>query len=456
MRPALASVIARNGVLIGGCVLAVTTASACGGAARHGTSSTSANGSGTNGSGAPGTAAVVRVPADAPTITTALGKARPGGLILVSPGTYHEQVTVTTPRITLRGLERNTVIVDGDVIRPNAIAVHAAGVAIENLTVRNATQNGVFVSGSADSPEGGRGYSTEDPAKTPPVQGFLVDHVTSYNNGGYGIYAFNAQHGVIENSYTSGMPDSGIYVGQCKPCDIAVRGNVAERNAVGYEGTNASQQMYVYGNRFVGNRVGATINADHQEALLPQLDDQLIGNVVAANSTVKTPEQAEGGFGVGIGITGGTMNTVGRNLVAANPVAGVEITSGDDLAPIGNQIIGNRFAGNRLDVVYAATSAAPGHGNCLSGNDLRSVLPPTLPTHCPVSDQPYAGASFHPPAAPGGVDFSSMPAPPSLPNLPDAATRGPSSAAGLPGPVDLAAVAVPAPTLLAEQSTVRW
>ena len=403
-----------------------------------------------------GASAVVRVPADAATITAALGKVRPGGLVLVAPGVYHEQVTVGTPRVTVRGLDRNTVIVDGDVLRPNAIAVHAPGVAIENLTVRNATQNGVFVSGATDSPESNPGYAPVDPAKTPPLQGFVVDHVTSYNNGGYGIYAFDAQHGVIQNSYTSGMPDSGIYVGQCKPCDIAVRANVAERNAVGYEGTNASRQVYVYGNRFVGNRVGATINSDHQEALLPQLDEQLVGNVVAANSTVHTPEQAEGGFGVGIGITGGTGNTVARNLVAANPVAGLEIVSGDELPPVGNQIIGNAFTGNKVDVVYAATAAAPGHGNCLSGNSLRTVLPTSLPGRCPADDQPHAGVAFTPPRAPAGVDFTAMPAPPTQPNLPGAGTRGPSAASGLPGAVDLTSVAVPAPTLLAEQSTVRW
>lgn len=438
--------MSRGAVLIASSILAAA-ASACGGGTSHHAVATSAT--------APG-AGVVHVPADAPTITAALGKVRPGGLVLVAPGVYHEQVTVTTPRVTVRGLDRNRVIVDADVLRPNAIAVHAPGVAVENLTVRNATENGVFVSGAADSPESNPGYTPVDPSKAPPLQGFLVDHVTSYNNGGYGIYAFDAQHGVIENSYTSGMPDSGIYVGQCKPCDIAVRANVAERNAVGYEGTNASQQMYIYGNRFVGNRVGATINSDHQEALLPQLDDQLVGNVVAANSEAHTPEQAEGGFGVGIGITGGTGNTVARNLVTANPVAGLEMVSGDDLPPVGNQITGNAFTGNKVDVVYAATAAAPGHGNCLSGNSLHTVLPPNLPTRCPANDQPHAGVAFSVAKAPAGVDFTAMPAPPALPGLPGAATRGPSSAAGLPGAVDLAALAVPAPSLLAEQSTVRW
>ena len=87
---------------------------------------------------------------------------------------------------------------------------------------------------------GSNGYTKLDTQKFPPLQGFRVSYVTASNNALYGIYAFDAQHGVIEQSYASGSADSGFYVGQCKPCDIVVRGNVAERNAVGYEGTNAS------------------------------------------------------------------------------------------------------------------------------------------------------------------------------------------------------------------------
>ena len=88
------------------------------------------------------------------------------------------------------------------------------------------------------------------------------------------------------------MADSGLYVGQCKPCHIVVRNNVAERNAVGYEGTNASGDMTVVGNRFVGNRVGATTDSDHQEAFLPQNGSTMVGNVVADNNQADTPEQA--------------------------------------------------------------------------------------------------------------------------------------------------------------------
>ncbi len=403
------------------------------------------------------TPTTISVSRDKGTISAAVAKAKPGDIVLVAPGVYHETVEIKTPRVTLRGLNRNTVVIDGDVVRPNGIVLTGAGGTVQNLTVRNAVINGILVTGETDGDgdgigRGSDGYAPSDRPRSPPLQGFHVDHVTSYNNGLYGIYAFNAQHGAIESSYTSGMPDSGIYVGQCKPCDIAVRRNVAERNAVGYEGTNASGRMYVYENRFVGNRVGATTSSDHQEALVPQSDAVFAGNVVAANNEQRTPEQAEGGFGIGLGIAGGTDNTVSRNLVVANATAGLVITSADDLAPEGNRIVRNAFASNGVDVIYAATAAAPGKGNCLSANKLTTVRPPSFPTTCPASGRVPKGVRAPAPRAPGGIAFTEVQAPPLLENLPDAATAGAPERAT----VDIDRVELPGAHLLQDQSAIRW
>ncbi|MYR62770.1 plasmid stabilization protein, partial [Streptomyces sp. SID625] len=202
-----------------------------------------------------GAQVTIRVPADAPTISSAVSLARPGDLVLVSAGVYHESVRIGTARVTLRGVSRDKVVIDGRLRQPNGVVVAAPGVAVQNLTVENNTQNGVLVTGSAKAAAGtpGRsgGYDTgEEPVTF--LKSFLVSYVTATRNGLYGIYAFSAQNGVIEHSYASGAADSGIYVGQCKPCRIVVRDNVAELNAVGYEGTNAGGDMYVVGNRLAG------------------------------------------------------------------------------------------------------------------------------------------------------------------------------------------------------------
>src|SRR4051794_19946672 len=56
----------------------------------------------------------ISVPEDFDTIQDAVDDAPPGALILVGPGTYHEDVDVTTENLTIRGLDRNTVILDGE------------------------------------------------------------------------------------------------------------------------------------------------------------------------------------------------------------------------------------------------------------------------------------------------------------------------------------------------------
>jgi nitrous oxidase accessory protein NosD len=376
----------------------------------------------------------IEVPRDASTIQEAVNAARDGDVVLVSPGVYRESVQIKTPNVVLRGKQRGGVVVDGEVRRANGIVVTAPGVAVENLTVRNHTLNGVLVTGLSDErgglARGSTGYHRLDPAEFPPLRGFRVSYVTASNNALYGIYAFDAQEGVIENSYASGSADSGFYVGQCKPCHIVVRDNVAERNAVGYEGTNASGDMVVLGNRFVGNRVGLTSNSDHQEAFVPQEDAVIAGNLISANAEPGSPAQADGGFGIGIGIAGGTRNLVSRNRITGNPGIGLAIASSEDLAPLHNRFAENVITGNGSDVVYAASSRAPGVENC-------------------VDDRCYTGPGVALPRlpAPRGVPFTEVAAPPAQPEMPNGYTG--------PAKPDPATYPVPETDLLADRAAVR-
>ncbi|HLT70447.1 MAG TPA: hypothetical protein VKZ72_09800, partial [Acidimicrobiales bacterium] len=90
----------------------------------------------------------IRVPDDHETIQEAVDAAEPGDLILVEPGVYEEAVDVTTDMLTIRGLDRNEVILDGGFELDNGIRVTGAdGVAIENMTARNYTRNGFFWTG---------------------------------------------------------------------------------------------------------------------------------------------------------------------------------------------------------------------------------------------------------------------------------------------------------------------
>ena len=78
-------------------------------------------------------------------IQDAVDSANTGDLVLISPGVYNESVTVTTSFITLRGTDRNNVIIDGEFMSENGIQIYETdGVTVENLSVRNFTLNGVY------------------------------------------------------------------------------------------------------------------------------------------------------------------------------------------------------------------------------------------------------------------------------------------------------------------------
>lgn len=432
----------------------------CGGGSGGGSGGDS-GGDGPQGRRPAGEHVTIRVPSDAPTISAAVSLARPGDLVLVAPGIYHESVKIGTAQITLRGESRDKVVIDGRLQQPNGIVVVAPGVAVENLTVENNTQNGVLVTGSAAAAAGspGRtgGYDTGDEPVT-FLRSFLVSHVTATRNGLYGIYAFSAQDGVIEHSYTSGSADSGIYVGQCKPCRIVVRDNIAELNAVGYEGTNASGDMYVVGNRFAGNRVGLTTDSDHQEKLLPQQGAVVAGNLIAANQQPATPEQADGGWGIGVGIDGGSDNRFLRNRIAGNVNAGLLITATVDIPPDRNQIVDNTFAANGVDVGWTFPTATQGRGNCLHGNELRTTVPAQLATiaSCPVPDQsPVDSGAWTMPAAPRGIPFTDVSAPAAQPQFPDATTTGATAVPAVPALPDIATIPLPPASLLAGNALVQ-
>ncbi|MDQ6522999.1 right-handed parallel beta-helix repeat-containing protein [Nocardioides sp. LHD-245] len=397
---------------------------------------------------------VVRVPEDAPTLGEALESVAEDGLVLVGPGTYPEQVLVEVPGVTIRGTDRNAVVITGEGRRTSGIVVIADGVTVENLTVTSTTLYGVLFTGVHEGRDvltpGQDGYESFDPERFPPLERFRIDHVTATNNGLYGIYAFNTRHGMIVDSWASGSADSGIYVGQCRECDTVVAGNVTARNAVGFENANASDSLSIVGNRFSDNRVGMTLTSNYQEAFVPQRGNLVAGNVITDNSEARSPTQADGGWGIGIGVGGGQDNRLVRNLVAGNPRAGVLLDSVEDVPSTGNTLEGNAFRGNGVDLANTSDALAPATGNCVADAAGLSLLPLDLLDRCGAGDQPAAtGADLPGGQAPAGMSFLEVPLPGELPSL-DATDDVPVP---LPATIihpDLGTITVPPASLLAD------
>ena len=303
------------------------------------------------------TGTVRHVPADYPTIQAAVDAAEPGDLVLVDRGVYREEVTVTTPSLVIRGADRNETIIDGEFVRGNGITVLADAVAVENLTARHAVLNGFFWTG---------------------VTGFRGSYLTAYNNGDYGIYAFGSTDGVFEDSYASGSPDSGFYIGQCYPCRIVIRRVVAESNGLGFSGTNAGGQLYLVSSIWRNNRAGIVPASLDVELDPPQREAVYAANLVIDNNNVAAPAIPINSvaFGNGILLAGSVNDTVIRNVVidhAGHGILASPIQDRNYYPPLGNVIRDNIVLGSgRADLANGGPRES---GNCFSGNEYRTAVP---------------------------------------------------------------------------------
>jgi hypothetical protein len=240
---------------------------------------------------------VLQVPTEFETIQAAVDAAAPGDLVLIEPGTYREAVDVVTDEITIRGLDRDTVVLDGGLELDNGIRVLGAhGVAVENLTAMNYTNNGLFWLSAT---------------------GYRASYITTYRTGDYGIYAFDSVEGQIEHAHTVGSRDGGVYVGQCYPCNAVVDDVISSHNGLGYSGTNSGGNLLIVNSVFHNNRVGVVPNSGSYELCYPERETTIVGNLVYDNNQGDTSaiDVALLAQGNGILVAGGIRNTIERNRV---------------------------------------------------------------------------------------------------------------------------------------------
>ncbi len=379
------------------------------------------------------------VPKDAATIQAAVDQAVSGDLIMIEGGTYHEAVTIRTPGVTLRGADRNTVILDGQDQLENGVTAAADGIVIENLTTRAYQVNGIVFTKKYEDDADTK--SAEDVV----LKGYRASYITSSNNGLYGIYAFYARDGQIDHSYVSGNPDGGIYIGQCKPCNALVTDVVGERNAQGFLGTNASGNLFVVNSQWRDNAVGVLVQSENIERLAPQEGAVIVGNVVENNLGDKAPPYKTAGVGIAVG--GGSMNLVVRNLVRGHKSAGIIVTSLEEFLPGENRVVENTLMDNNTDLVFAPASIVARWSsakNCFEKNTFAKSVPPAIEStlSCAASPSDVAGAEFSLQGESAGVDYRSVPNPPNQPGMPDvnvAVTPAPTA-----GPtIDITTVLLP-------------
>mgnify|MGYP000389201077 CR=1 FL=1 len=312
-------------------------------------------------------------------------------LILVSPGVYHEEVKVDdTPNLTIRGLDRQDVILDGEYEMSTGIDITADGVVVENLTIRNYSARGVYwVSTSVDD----------------PISGYRGSYLTAHNIGVYAIYTYNGQYGRFEHCYASGCDDAGFYIGESQPADAVITDCIAENNAMGYSGTNAGGGLVIENSIWRKNMVGIVPNTLDSQAGAPQghIDGgiRIDSNEIYDNNNLEAPATANAYamHGCGVAIAGGLQNDVVDNTIEDQKKYGVVVfpmitdTTPGSLPgrilkghlpflsdehfykPKDNAVQDNEVSGSgRADLALAS----PASGNTFSGNDVGNTRPALL------------------------------------------------------------------------------
>ncbi len=427
------------------------------------------------------------VPQNCSTIQEAVDAAEEGDLVLIDKGTYEEAVDVTTPNVTVRGVDRNEVILDGGFELENGIrALETEGVVVENMTARNYVSNGFFWTGSDN---------------------YRGSYLTAYRNGDYGIYAFDSYNGQFDHSLGWGSPDAGFYIGECFPCNAVIDTVDSQYNGLGYSGTNSGGELYIINSSFSNNRAGIVPNSGSYELCYPERESTLVGNVVHDNNYLDGPGISVSllAQGNGILVPGGVRNTITKNLVYNHDRTGIGLvpfpeSDANDLAPsqdewdtpcqdvrdedippisdedcvlvelVGegcvvmwnpydNTVTGNVVEGSGVADLAVGTVDLTETGettdtlrNCFSGNTFATSAPNNLETLAPCEgegsgswdDNPLdlIGLLGEPAEEPPADSYKTTPEPPAQDNMPDATTKAPEEFTG-PETPDIASIQVP-------------
>jgi parallel beta-helix repeat protein len=276
---------------------------------------------------APGAASACRTIVAAGSIQAAVAQAQPCDWVLVPPGTYRETVVIATPDVHVRGLNRNTVVVDAaHASGVDGIWVQADGVTVENLTVRD-------VDGAA--------------AIRWSARRWRGSYLTVFNTGTLGLRGLSAEpgsDGAWDHVYAGGFAEAGV---TCTACGVTVAHALAERNRAGLSAVGPSARVTVQDSLLRANAFGVQLGA--------------------GTAAVVRRNRVEQNDRVGVDLAGTANGLVANNVVTSNRTFGIVSHDGSS-----NRITGNVVRGSRYDL------ALGGSGDCVERNRARTSLPDDL------------------------------------------------------------------------------
>jgi len=207
---------------------------------------------------------IIKVPDDYTTIQEAINAAKPGDIIIVSPGIYHENIIIDKP-ISLIGKIRENTIIDGSGLG-DVVCISSSGVKISNLTVTN---SGSRYKGPFDG-------GNDAGVKLKYVNNCIISHLIVTNNTN-GISIISSNSNIISDNLVLSNNKEGIFV-------VSSSNNLIVNNTSNLNGAHGGIWLAFSTNNIIINNTASHNLFDHGIKLYTSNNNLVKNNICEDNN----------------------------------------------------------------------------------------------------------------------------------------------------------------------------
>jgi len=332
---------------------------------------------------------IIRVPQDVSTIQAALDSCSAGDTVLVSPGTYFENIVwpITSSICLMSEYGRDTTIINGggtaSVIELNSISdsttvikgftirngysstngggiycffsspiiinnlidsnvadVYGGGISCFNNSNPTITGNIIRVNSSGTSAGGGGGIYCD--VSSPVIDSNLFSNNMGYTGGG--IYCkYNSSPTITNNEFTNNTgTNSGGAISCSRNSSPIIMDNLMEQNygglAGGAIGCYRQSSPEIRGNTILNNETDSILGYGGAIDILKQCSPHIVKNIINNN---------KGAFGGGINCEDSCSSVIDSNCIMNNNGDGIYISNKSEPSINYNNIFGSSYFGVR-------------------------------------------------------------------------------------------------------------